>query len=246
MYYKDGMILTTSRGGKNYNVATKHLRENPIIQAIFKQSPNLILDGELYKHDSEWPLQRISGTARLQEWKPECGELEYWIYDYIDLKAPFSERVKILNGLKELFPEDSKIKIVQHTLLAGYLTIKKEHDRYVREGFEGLCARVPDKEYGVNKRSAQYLIKLKEYQDDEFEVIGVNSGLRPEDMTFQLKTKEGKEFGAKPMGDVKTRIYYLEHPNEFIGKFATCKFFYYSQDNVPLQPILKHFRPSDE
>ena len=246
MYYKDGMILTASRGGKDYNVATKHLREDPVLLEIFRQSPDLILDGELYKHDVNWPLQRISGVARLKEWSDECENLEYWVYDYVDTSTPFKDRYEILMGMKELFSEDSKIKIVDHVKLRGYLTIKKEHDKYVKEGFEGLCARTADKEYGVNKRSALYLLKMKERKDGEFEIVGVKEGLRPEDMCFTLKTADGKEFQAKPIGPAESKIEYLNNRGDFIGKMATCTFFYYSEDGVPLQPVFQHVRPSDE
>lgn len=245
MYYKDGEIHTASRGGGEYDVATTHLRTNPELLKIFSQKPDLILDGELYHHGSDWPLQRISGLARLKEWKDECSQLEYWIYDYIS-NEKFRDRLTYLNSIKEQFPDNSPIKILEQKSMTGYLDIKKEHDKYVKEGFEGLCARNPDREYGVNKRSAIYLIKLKEYKDDEFEVIGVKEGLRDEDMCFVLKTSDGKEFSAKPSGDVSTRKYYLAHPDEFIGKMATCKYFYYSKDGIPLQPILKNFRASDE
>lgn len=246
MYYKDGEIQTASRGGGNYNAATKHLRENSDIIEIFRQTPDLILDGELYRHGSDWPLQRISGLARQQEWKEECGNLEYWVYDYIDTDKSFEDRWKVLTELKNKLPEDSGIKILEQKKMSGYMAIKKEHDKYVQEGFEGLCARNPDREYGVNKRSAIYLIKLKERKDDEFEITGIKEGLRPEDVCFVLKTKEGKEFAAKPIGDVDSRLYYLNHPNEFIGKMATCTYFAISQDGIPTQPVFKHVRPTDE
>lgn len=246
MYFKDNMVQTASRGGGNYNAATKHLREDPIIQALFKQNPDLILDGELYKHGADWPLQRISGLARQSEWKEECGELEYWIYDYIDTKQSFSERHKVLKEMKTLFPEDSKIKIVDHISLNTYLDVKKQHDDWVEQGFEGLCARNPEKEYGVNKRSSLYLIKLKQRQDDEAEVIGIREGLRPEDMCFVLKTKTGIEFAAKPMGTAEDRINYLNNKEKYIGLQATYTYFSLSQDGVPTQPVLKHFRPDDE
>lgn len=246
MYFKDNLIQVASRGGGNYNAATKHLREDPIIKALFKQNPDLILDGELYKHGTDWPLQRISGLVRQQEWKPECGEIEYWIYDYVDIKTPFKERVKVLESMSTLFDPTSLIKVVSHKLISGYKDAKSEHDTYVKEGFEGLCARNPEKEYGINKRSALYLIKLKEYQDAEFRITGVRTGLRPEDMCFTLKTDDGKEFAAKPMGTAETRQYYVSHPQEFINKYATCKFFYYSSDGIPIQPILKHIRPEGE
>lgn len=245
MYYKDGIIQTASRGGGDYNVATKHLREDPELLEIFRKNPELILDGELYKHDANWPLQRISGVARLKERSEECDNLEYWVYDYVS-DDKFDDRYEVLKAIKEVLSPDSKIKILEQIKMTGYLAIKKEHDKYVQEGFEGLCARNPEREYGVNKRSAVYLVKLKERKDDEFEITGVREGMRPEDMCFTLITKDGKEFAAKPIGDVQSRLYFLEHKDEFIGKFATCTYFSLSQDGIPTQPVFKSVRPSDE
>lgn len=245
MYYKDGEVLTASRGGKHYNVSTMHIRKHPKIVEFFKNNPDIILDGEIYKHDSHWPLQRISGVARLQEWKEECNELEYWVYDYIS-SEPFKQRFNKLMQFKQQLEECNSLKIIDHKKLSGHLIIKKEHNKYVKMGFEGLVARNPDKEYGVHKRSALYMVKLKEYQDAEFKVCGVREGLREEDMCFELQTNEGKIFGAKPMGDVALRTHYLNHAQDYIGKYATCKFFEYSNDKVPQQPILIHFRPEDE
>ena len=245
LYCKNGIIQTASRGGGQYNAATKHIRENTIIKELFRQHPDLILDGELYKHGSEWPLQRISGLARLKEWTEECGQLEFWIYDYIS-EQPFKERLEVLNELRTLFDNDPSIKICEHILISSYSEAKQLHDQWVEEGFEGLCARNPDREYGVNKRSALYLIKLKQRQDDEAEVIGIREGLRPEDMCFVLKTKTGVEFAAKPIGDAAMRIHYLHNKDEYIGKQATYTYFSLSQDGVPTQPVMKHIRPLDE
>lgn len=245
MYFKDGLILTASRGGGNYNAATKHIREDQTLRSIFVQNPDLILDGELYHHGADWPLQRISGVTRQQEWTEECGQLEYWVYDYVS-KEPFKQRWVNLRAMSKSFPEDSPVKIIEQRRMTGYLNIKKEHDKYVQEGFEGLCARNPEREYGVNKRSAIYLVKLKERKDDEFEIIGIKEGLRPEDMCFLLKTKNGKEFAAKPVGNIESRKYFLNHKDEFIGKFATCTYFNLSQDGIPQQPVLKSIRPDDE
>jgi len=245
IYYKDGKLHSASRGGLTYDPAIKHILEDQNLLKIFDQKHDLILDGELYHHGSDWPLQRISGLARQQEWKEECRELEYWVYDYIS-DEPFKYRYEYLMHLKDLLPENSKIKICDHYKLSGKLTIKKWHDKFVAEGYEGLCARNPDKEYGIGKRSGVYLVKMKEFQTDEFEIVGVREGMRDEDMCFVLKTKTNKEFAAKPACDTSTRIYYLQHKDEFIGKMATCKFFYYSQDGVPTLPVFEHIRPADE
>ena len=245
LYCKNGIIQTASRGGGNYNAAAKHIRENPIIKELFKQHPDLILDGELYKHGSEWPLQRISGLARLKEWTEECGELEFWIYDYIS-EQPFKERLEVLNELRTLFPDDSSIKICEHISVSSYIEAKQLHDQWIEEGFEGLCARNPEREYGVNKRSALYLVKLKMFTDDEFLITGVKEGLREEDMCFILQTKDGKEFSAKPVGTAEQRRYYLSHPEEYVGKMGTCKYFYYSKDGVPQLPVFKCVREPGE
>lgn len=243
MYYRNGEILTCSRGGKEYNIATSHLRNDPILLKIFKTDPNLILDGELYKHG--WPLQKISGLCRLQERTEECDQLEFWIYDYIS-KQPFKDRYEMLMGLKQFFPEDSKIKILDHKLMSGWLKIKREHDTYIKEGFEGLCARNPDKEYGIGKRSGLYLWKLKERNDSEFEIVGIRPGLRDEDMCFELKTNDGKIFAAKPACDVETRLYYLNNKDQFIGKMGTCTYFSMSSDGIPTQPVFKFVREIED
>ena len=77
-------------------------------------------------------------------------------------------------------------------------------------------------------------------------IIGVKEGLRPEDMCFVMETDLGKQFTAKPACDAQTRIYYLNNPELYIGKYGTCKFFYYSEDKIPLQPVFKNIREEDE
>lgn len=245
IYYKDGKLHSSSRGGGTYDPAIKHILEDSNLIKIFDLKHDLILDGELYHHGSDWPLQRISGLARQQEWKEECKQLQYWIYDYVSTEL-FKDRYTYLMSLKDQFIDNPNIKICDHYLLSGKMTIKKLHDKFVKEGFEGLCARNPDREYGIGKRSGVYLIKMKEFQTEEFEIVGVREGMRDEDMCFVLRTNTLREFAAKPACDASTRIYYLQHKDEFIGKKATCKFFYYSQDGVPLLPTFEHVRPDDE
>lgn len=244
LYYKDGEIKSASRGGNNYDASTTHIRTNPKVIEFFQNHPDIILDGELYKHDAAYPLQRISGLVRQKEWKDECSVLEYWVYDYVS-NEPFKERWEHLQEWEELFT-NTPIKILEHKLLSGYLIIKKEHDKAVQEGFEGLCMRNPDKEYGVDKRSAKYLVKLKDRKDDEATIIDIKEGLRPEDMCFILKMPNGKTFAAKPIGDVATRLNYLNNKNQFIGQLGTYTYFNLSSDGTPTQPVFKAVRYQDD
>lgn len=245
MYYKDDTVFTASRGGKEYQASTTHIRTDPNVINFFKNNPDIILDGEIYKHDVEWPLQKISGLARLQTYEDKCSELEYWIYDYIS-SEPFKDRLVKLNNYKLELEKCPNVKVIEHKLMQGDYLIRKEQNRYINEGYEGLVARNPNKEYGINKRSALYMVKLKNYKDFEYEVCGIRKGLRPEDMCFELKTFDGKIFAAKPMGDANLRKYYLDNYKKYIGRMATCKFFEFSKEGIPQQPILVHFRPEDE
>jgi len=239
LYYKNGEILSASRGGGDYDVSTTLIRQNKILLNWFKQNPTLILDGELYSHGQS--LQRLSGIARLKTWETRCELLEYWIYDIVSENI-FEERYNKLMELQELLEGDLKVKVIDHYKVSGYLKIKKLHDQFVSEGFEGLVMRNPNKEYGIGKRSSLYMIKEKNYQDSEFEIVGFEEGLRDEDMVFICKTANGKQFQAKPIGPRELKYEYLKNMNQIIGKMATVKFFNWTEDGIPSQPILKAIR----
>lgn len=251
MYFKDGEIRSASRGGKEYDVPTTLIRQDEKLIEWFKENPTLILDGEIYNHGES--LQRISGIARLKEWEERCEVLQYWVYDIVSDK-PFSERYEMLMDLQEIIEEEAmdRVVIIDHFLLAGWLVIKKRHDLFVSEGYEGLVMRNPKKEYGIGKRSSLYMVKLKDYQDDTFTVVGWAPGLRPiEDMVFicalhgrekDLEFNDKNSFKAKPMGNRAVKEEYVENMDNLIGQKADVKYFSFSEDGIPLQPTFKAFR----
>lgn len=80
----------------------------------------------------------------------------------------------------------------------------------MNEGFEGIVIRRLDAPYGYGKRTAA-MIKVKEYLDDSFLIVGWEPGLRPiEDMCFVMETKHGVRFRAKPMGDRLVKEEYVK------------------------------------
>lgn len=82
------------------------------------------------------------------------------------------------------------------------------------------------------------MIKLKSRMDSEFETIGYEFGLRGvEDIVFKMKTDDGKEFKAKPVGSKEVKEDLFNHINDIIGQKATCTYFYLSDDGIPLQPV---------
>lgn len=250
MFVKDGEIHTSSRGGKNYDNSTYHITCNPKLKKFMLDNPTLILDGELYIHG--YSLQTLSGLARLKKETDKCDELQYYIYDIVDTSKTFEERLEVLDHIKDELQldfdpnktfenGDLQIQMVPHIKVEGWVQIKKIHDSYVKEGFEGAVIRRPDKKYGVNKRTND-MVKVKEYQDGEFKIIGFSEGLRPEDMVFVCVTEDGKEFEAKPVGPRELKHEYLERMSEIVGKMATVKYFSFSDGGTPTQPVLKCIR----
>ena len=252
-FYWDGKhIRSASRGGKDYDLALSHFIDNEKLIEYFKNHPDYVLDGELYKHGKS--LQQISGAARLEKNTHDCDWLQYYVYDIMIPKVPFKERLKLLIELaKELhigfdpyheFGEDDlKMQIVPQVKVSGYDNIIALHNKYVEEGWEGVVCRDPNAEYKFGSRGNS-MIKFKMYKDDCFKVIGIEPGLRgSEDMVFILETKDGKPFKAKPLGDRLTKQEYFNNFEiKYKGLIGECKFFYYSDDGVPLQPAFKAFR----
>ena len=252
-FYWDGhRIRSASRGGKDYDMALGHFTNNEKFINYFKNHPDIILDGELYKHGKS--LQQISGAARLEKNVVDCDWLQYYVYDIMIPKVPFKERLKLLIELaKELhigfdpyheFKEgDLQMQIVPQVKVTGYDNIIALHNKYVEEGWEGVVCRDPDAEYKFGARGNS-MIKFKMYKDDCFKVIGIEPGLRgSEDMVFVLETEDGKQFKAKPLGDRLTKQeYWNNFEIKYKGLIGECKFFYYSDDGVPLQPAFKAFR----
>lgn len=212
--------------------------------------PDLVLDGELYIHGRS--LQYISGAARLEKDAVRCEELGYYIYDVMDGDTQFEDRLEILESIADILgigfdpsktwdKDELQCQMVPHVTVTGWTNIKKLHDEYVDEGFEGVVIRDPSKVYNFGGRT-NAMIKMKMYQDEEFKITGLSEGLRDEDMCFTCVTSDGLEFRAKPMGTRELKQQYRDRLEEIVGKMATVKFFYYSDDGVPQQPTLKCIR----
>lgn len=240
MYYKNEEIHTISSGERSYDLVTTHLRKNKKLIKLFEENPYLILDGELYIHDSSYSLGKLFNLLHSNVWIDECNKIEYWIYDYIS-EEPFKDRYETLMNFKDSLQDESNIKIIDHKLISGYLSIKREHDKYIKEGFDGLMMRNPDREYGINKRSAFYMLKMKDRKIDRLKIIDIKDGLTSDGIYFVLETKFHKTVYAKPKNNIKLKSQYLSNKEKFIGKIAICSFLYYSSGGIPLQPTILYY-----
>lgn len=248
IFCKDNKIRTASRGAIDYDLAIDHIISHPSIIKLFENHPDYILDGEIYKHG--WTLNKISGLCRHQSTVDETLPLEFYMYDIVKTEMPFKDRLDLLYSISEELElgefdpyrewndGDLKIQLVPQEHMTGWITMKKYHDKFVKEGWEGLVIRNENAVYGPGKRTND-MIKIKEYKDSEAEITGISEGLREEDMCFTMKTAKGNPFKAKPMGDRLQKQWYREHIDELIGKMGTIKYFELSgvDGDTPQQPI---------
>lgn len=244
MYWNGEEILTASRGGETYHYSTKHIRTRPELINFFKRYPNIILDGELYKHGKT--LQQISGAARMEKNAYDCDWLEYWVYDMYDKSNPemiAKDRIKFLIANQPMFMSTDKIYILTHFPVSGESNIWTLHDKYVEEGFEGCVIRNPDRPYKPNGRTND-MLKFKRYLDDTYRIIGYELGLRgSEDMVFICELKDGKTFKASPIGDRETKQEYVDNFEEkYKNHLGDCTYFTLSDTGIPTQPKFRTWR----
>lgn len=253
---EDGELHTSSRGAMNYDAAMYEILSHPILVQLFKDNPGLIMDGECYKHG--YSLQQLNSVARTQVTAVDYEVLQFYWYDIVDLNMSAIDRIAKIKELGESInltfePErefesgELRIQLVPHVEVSGWDNILNLHNEYVSEGWEGLVIRLQDSVYGPNKRTNDW-IKVKVYKQETFKVIGIEQGLRHyDDMVFVLETEDGIPFKAKPFGDRNQKIEYTDNFEEkYKGHLGDVKFFYYSDDNCPLQPSFIAFRPDLE
>ena len=238
LFMRNGEVHTSSRGGGNYDIPATYIRQDPYITKILTENEGLILDGELYIHGK--PLNFISGLARKETLEEDHKLLNYYCYDIVDESIPFKDRVLKLNKIKSECPSDSKLIIIEQRLINGLNQIMSMHNEAVSNGYEGLVIKDPNKEYKCGIRDNRAL-KIKEFQDSEFKILGIVEGLRDEDMCFLMEMPDGTQFKAKPIGDRALKQYYRENINNIIGKMGTVKYFGMTNTEHPV-PNLPSFR----
>ena len=252
----DGNLHTASRGAMNYDAAMSDILEHPSLIQLFKENPGLIMDGECYHHG--YTLQQLNSIARTQKTAVDYDVLQFYWYDIVDVNSTFDERWAYMQDIKdqlnfefdpekEFKKEELRIQFVPQIEVTGWDNMMKLHNQYVSEGWEGLVIRDPDALYRPNGRTND-MIKIKCYKSDEFLITGYELGLRGnEDMVFTLVTKENKPFKAKPHGDRAQKDWYVNNfDSECLNHYATVKYFYMSDDNVPLQPSVSNIRIEED
>ena len=219
--------------------------------------PGCILDGGLYIHGVDFQVicSMVKSDKNLH---PQLQHLQYHIYDIAIERVPFEDRKNMLIDAFERYEENGGIAkhfcIVPSYLAYNLDDILDLHEQMVKMGVEGTVIKMLTngaKEerlrqlsyYRFNKR-CNNVLKLKDVEDDEFEIVDIVSATGRERGTavFVLKTGDGKEFRASPMGDSELRKEYLDNKRHLKGKMATVVYQNLSDEGIPRFPKVKTVR----
>jgi len=248
----------TSRQGIDWDIP--HIKEHV---KLFIGAHDSALDGEIYIHGT--PLQTLNRL--IKRTRPGTEKLEYHVYDYpfyrgidgantawtVRCHWLLTEHAAYLQKCK-----DAGVKPV--IMLAGVDTCHNEGElrakqkQYINEGYEGLIIRTLTGRYSWNNRSHD-LLKFKEFQDEEFEVVGatpreliLDGVSTPIIEAFECRNNVNNlTFRAVPRGDVETRAEYWKKRKSLIGKKLTVRFLERSVDGLPQgNTVGLHFRLSKD
>lgn len=219
----DGIRLLVSKNGC-------FSRTGKIVEGVEYLAKNLSdgewLDGECYEPNRTF--EELTSAFKMNP-----SSLTFHAFDYFDMTRPdlpFAERQKILK---------TKTWVVVDTFLVPKKSeISKYHDTFVKDGHEGIMIRDAMSIYEVGKRS-NYLLKYKEFQTDEYEIVGANCGHgRDADaVVWVCKTPTGHEFTVKPEGTIKDREKFYRNRDQYIGKHLTVRFQNLTAISIPRFPV---------
>jgi DNA ligase-1 len=213
------------------------------IQAIVRKLPKgLILDGELFTTKAHF--QTIVGLAKkktlTEEDRVQHNLLELHCYDIVDPVKPFTERYAILQDLFRSHASviGSTLQLCPTREIAKESDLKPAHDAYVLAKFEGLMIRNKAGLYAVGDRSND-LLKMKEFEDDEFRIVGFYEadGAEKGCVMWRCITPKGVEFGCRPEGTREDRQELFKHGSDYIGKLLTVRYQNLTPDGVPRFPV---------
>lgn len=203
----------------------------------------LVLDGELYNHDFKDDFEKIiTIVGQKKDVDPNHHLCQYHIYD-MPCDGNFNERRFKLHELFSKLPKSFPLKLVETIEVADEIELDAAYEKFKAEGYEGAMVRNINSPYEY-KRSNN-LQKMKEFQDAEFKIIGVEEGrgkLQGHAGAFVCVTKDGAEFKAKMAGETSKLKEYWDNQKDCINKKLTVKFQGFTSGEVPRFPVGKVIR----
>lgn len=244
---KDGAF---SRNHKEFKTI-EHIKE--VFKPLFKEEPQLILDGELYNHQFKNNFNKIISLVRKKNPTKQNKEdaeryIQFHWYDYSNFNYKNEESSADFRT-RNMFIADIMIRLksrhiidVQTHDVSEMESAKSWHAYFLEQGYEGSIIR-NNKPY-EQKRSYN-LQKFKDFQDAEAQIIGWVEGKGKRIGTigkFLARDSDGNEFGMPVMDkyDIMTCMYDIA--DWYIGKTATFTYFQRTPSGSYRHPLFKCVR----
>ena len=242
MIFNSKNMSCNSRQGKEFSI----IKTTRLYKELQQISEEIILDGELYLHGGIFENLGILRKKTLnQNDKQYLEQIEYHVYDIVLDKQNFQSRLTVLTNLIKRY-NFIKIKLVETSLVNDQKEIDEYHRNFIKSGFEGSILRNKSGFYKCKSRSMD-LLKYKDFQDDEFEIVDytyeMDTNKDPIDLIVWIcKTRNGDLFNVRPGGTKTERQeLYKQCQTNFIykGKNLQVKYFELTERGIPRFPTTK-------
>ena len=226
-----------SRQGKLINPeATAHLRFE--YDGLIPET--LSFDGELILPAKFGGFQETMRAVK--KYRPESTpELCYRVYDVFDTARPkmgFRDRLAQLHRIFGLVELPSKIRLSQSRMVSSEAELLDAHVQFTADGYEGTIIRLPHGVYTPGQRGDN-LLKMKDFLDAEFEVVGFTDGLGRDAgaIVFECRNAAGLKFSVRPEGTIESRREMFAHGSSYVGQQLTVRYQALSNDGLPIFPV---------
>lgn len=226
VYNPDLKVLFT-RGNKTFNIIPH------ILDACIKIG--LPLDGELI-----WPghsFQELKSVLGRDDCHPRFNEIEFHVFDIV-CDGDFGQRLEKLQKIAPTFP--FCIKLVPTIPFDNWDIVNDYFNKVSDNKGEGVILRVDKCLYKPGSRCKD-LIKYKNFEDAEFEIIGCEED-KNGNCVFICKTESGVEFNVTPEGSFEEKRDYLININDYIGKYLNVRHIGWTEDGKPFHAVGVYIR----
>lgn len=206
-----------------------------IVEALsaLRVSTALPLDGELYCHGM--PFQQILSIVKRGGTHPDFEKIEYHVYDTVS-DAPFSDRIEILRRLAPQF--GGPLRLVETRRVESEEQAYLVFSEFLAARYEGGMIRSADGGYEAGRSSR--LLKLKEFEDHEYEVVGITEGngrLMGHVGAFSCVTHSGNPFEVKMSGETSVLRSMFLDSSKWRGRYMKVRHQGFTGSNVPRFPV---------
>lgn len=187
-----------------------------------------ILDGELYNHEYHANFEQITKLIRPIEPVEGHEKVKLYIYDMPSAQFKYEDRWRTLNKIFDLAGDTvPELVNVETYVVECEDEVPLAFQRFFSQGYEGAMLRTADGVYdGHPTRRSPGLLKLKKFDDAEFEIVDIRQGTGKFEglAVFVCRAGNGETFDATMNCSHEQSAEYYQHRENLIGMQLTVQF----------------------